>query len=228
MAATKTLLLVEDDGAARKGWAANLEREGYRVLESDGVNVAYNLFQQEKPDLIVLDMNLPDGNGVDFCKRVRNHKTLHATPVIMLTGRGEIDDKAAGFDAGVDQYLVKPVVTRELLLWVKALLNRLALDKEEGGQLEAGDLAIDPDSHLVRFRDVTVTNLTGKEFDLFYALVKRSPKVLTREWILSTLWKTVAVDNLADVHISKIRHKLPPALADRVQTVPGKGFRYFA
>ncbi len=228
MAAAKTVLVIEDDGNTRRALAAALASQGHRVLESDGVEVGYHLFQSEKPDLIVLDLTLPDGNGVDFCKKVRAHKNLAATPVIMLTGKGQLGDKTEGFEAGADQYLVKPVLPQELLLWTQALLTRLALDKDEGGQLEAGDLTIDPGAHIVRFGDVTIPNLTTKEFDLFYALVKKRPKVLSREWILSTLWRTVAVDNLVDAHMSKLRRKLPQALADRLQAVPGKGFRYFS
>ncbi|MBI5202148.1 MAG: response regulator transcription factor [Elusimicrobia bacterium] len=228
MAAAKTILVIEDDGNTRRALAAALESAGHRVVQSDGVEVGYHLFQTEKPDLIVLDITLPDGNGVDLCRKVRAHKALASTPVIMLTGKGQLDDKTAGFEAGADQYLVKPVLPQELLLWTQALLNRLALDKDEGGKLEAGDIVIDPDAHLVTFGETRIPNLTGKEFDLFYALVKKRPKVLSREWILSTLWRTVAVDNLVDAHMSKLRRKLPQALADRLQAVPGKGFRYFS
>ncbi|MBI4347482.1 MAG: response regulator transcription factor [Elusimicrobia bacterium] len=226
--AGKTILMIEDDGNTRRAFAAALASLGHRVLESEGIEVGYHLFQTEKPDLIVLDVGLPDGTGYDFCKKVRAHKTLHATPVIMLTGKGQLDEKKEGFESGADQYLVKPVLPQELLLWAQALMNRLALDKDEGGQLEAGDLTIDPAAHLVKFGDVTIPNLTAKEFDLFYALVKKRPKVLSREWILSTLWRTVAVDNLVDAHMSKLRRKLPQSLADRLQAVPGKGFRYFS
>lgn len=225
--ARKTLLLVEDDAETRRGSALFLETVGYRVLQADSVEIGFHLFQAEKPDLVVLDVGLPDGSGIELCKKIRAHKVLAKTPVIMLTGKKELDDKVSGFEAGADQYLVKPVAPRELHLWAQALLQRLAYDTEEEPQLLAGDLAIDAAAHLVRFRDVTIANLTGKEFDLLYSLVKNRPKVLTRRFILSKLWRTVAVDSVVDTHICNLRGKLPPALADRLQAVPGRGYRYF-
>lgn len=226
-ASPKTVLLVEDDGNVRKAAAIALGSVGHRVLESDGVAVGYHLFQTEKPDLVVLDVNLPDGTGTDFCRKVRAHKELATTPVIMLTGKGRYQDKEEGFDAGADQYLVKPVPPKELVMWVRALLQRLDYGADRGGTLVAGDVTIDPDAHLVRFGEATIPSLTRKEFDLFFSLVKSRPRVLTRKFVLSKLWRTVSVDGVVDTHISNLRRKLPQALADRIQTVPGKGFRYF-
>lgn len=223
----KTILLIEDDALLREAAALTLSSAGFRVLETDGIVSGFHLFQKEKPDLVILDVGLPDGSGVDLCRKMRAHKNLAATPVIMLTAKGDLGDKESGFDAGVDQYLVKPVVPRELLLWSQALLKRLQYDQGGTGQLEVGELVIDPAAHLVRFRDATISNLTGKEFDLLYFLVRSRPKVLTRPYILTNLWHTVAVDRLIDTHIGNLRRKLPPDLADKLQTVPGKGFRYF-
>ncbi|MBI5202146.1 MAG: response regulator transcription factor [Elusimicrobia bacterium] len=223
----RTILFIEDDAQTRRYSALAITGLGHRVLESEGVEVGLSLFNTERPDLIILDINLPDGNGVDFCRRVRAHPTLARTPIIMLTGKGEMDDKAAGFDAGADQYLVKPVPPRELGMWVQALLQRLAFEEGKGGELVVGDLALNADAQLVRFQNLTISNLTGKEFDLLYALVKNRPKILSRQFFLSKLWKTVATDNLVDTHLRNLRRKLPQALADRLQAVPGKGFRYF-
>lgn len=205
-----------------------LSGAGYRVHEADGVAVALHLFRTHEPDLAVLDLELPDGSGLEVCKGIRAHKTLSATPVIMLTGKGGLDDKGAGFEAGADQYLVKPVAPRELLMWTGALLRRLKLDAGEGEELRAGELGIDLKSHLVRFKDRTISNLTVKEFELLYFLVRKRPQVLSRKFILSNLWHTVAVDNVVDTHIFNLRRKLPPEAADKLQSVPGKGFRYLA
>lgn len=225
--AGKTILFIEDDGQTRRYAALALAALGHRVLESDGIAAGFHLFQAERPDLVVLDIALPDGNGLEFCRKARAHKTLARTPIIMLTGKGDIADKAAGFDAGADQYLVKPVAPRELAMWTQALLTRVSYDEGHGGELVAGDLVIDPDSNLVRFRGTAISNLTVKEFDLLYCLVRNRPKVLTRQYFLSKLWRTVAVDNLVDSHLRNLRRKLPQELADRLQAVPGKGFRYF-
>ncbi|MBI4347754.1 MAG: response regulator transcription factor [Elusimicrobia bacterium] len=223
----KTLLFIEDDLETRRYAALALAGLGHRVLEADTIAVGLHLFQSERPDLVILDIALPDGSGLEFSRKARAHKVLARTPIIMLTGKGELDDKAAGFDAGADQYLVKPVAPRELAMWAQALLQRVAFEEGHGGELVAGDVIIDPDANLVRFRNLSIANLTNKEFDLFYCMVKNRPKILSRQFFLSKLWRTVAVDNLVDSHLRNLRRKLPQELADRLQAVPGKGFRYF-
>lgn len=223
----KTVLLVEDDPRARAVLAEALAAAGYRVLEADGVQVALHLFRTHEPDLAVLDVDLPDGTGLDVCKGIRASKNLAATPVILLTGKGALDDKGAGFEAGADQYLVKPVKPSELLMWAGALLRRLKLDAGGGTELKAGSLVIDVAAHLVRWGEAVVSNLTVKEFELLCYLVKKRPQVVSRKQVLSNLWRTVAVDNVVDTHIFNLRRKLPREAADRVQSVPGKGFRYF-
>lgn len=228
MANEKQILLVEDDARARLVLSEALTAAGYRVLEADGAAVALHLFRTHKPDLAVLDVELAEGDGLEICRGIRASKGLGATPVIMLTGKGQIDEKGAGFGAGADQYLVKPVGPSELLMWVQALMRRLQLDAGEGGELKAGDLVIDEKSHIVRCGEATVSDLTVKEFELLYFLVRRRPQVLSRKHILTNLWHTVAVDNVVDTHIYNLRRKLPTAVADRIQSVPGKGFRYFS
>ncbi|MCX5788254.1 MAG: response regulator transcription factor [Elusimicrobia bacterium] len=223
----KTVLIVEDDMAIRTASAFVLSAAGYRVLESDTIAVGLHLFQTQQPDIVLVDVGLPDGSGMDLCRKVRASKKLSATPVIILTAQGQFESKSAGFEAGADQYLVKPVPPQEVLLWVQALLKRVDFDQGKGKALEAGDLVIEPEAHLVRYRDVAISNLTVKEFDLLYFLVRNRPKVLSRQHILSNLWHTVAVDKLVDAHMGNLRSKLPQELADKLQAVPGKGFRYF-
>ncbi len=221
-----TILLVEDDAQTRGMVQAALSGVGHRVLATDGAKSGWHLFSSEKPDLAVLDLELADGNGLDFCKKIREHKELHHTPVIILTGASELDSKVSGFAAGADQYLVKPVPPQELLLWVDALLRRVSYEKEEGDVLKAGDCEIDIKSHLVRFKGALIPNLTVKEFELLYFLVKRRPNVFSRKAILSTLWHTITVDHVVDTHLTNLRKKLPRELADKLQTIPGKGFRF--
>lgn len=227
MSEGKTILLVEDDALSREPLRAALQGAGYRVLEADGVAVGLNEFRTKSPALVVLDIQLPDGTGLEFCRAVRAHKTLAKTPVIMLTGRGGLEQKGEGFSAGADHYLVKPVHPREALMWVASLLRRVASEREEGESLEAGDLAIDRKALVVRYKDAVLPKLTAKEVELLYFLVRKRPAVLSRKYILSTLWRTVAVDHVIDTHIGNLRRKLPVELADRIQNVPGKGFRYF-
>ena len=222
----QTILLLEDDPGIRVPLREALSAAGYLVAEADRLDVARHLLRSAKPALAVLDVELPDGSGIDLCKEIRANKTLGPVPVIMLTGKGRMEEKGEGFDAGADQYLVKPVQPREVLMWVAALIRRLKLDSGEADVIEAGDLAVDLKSHLVRFKDQTISDLTVKEFELFFFLVRKRPQVFSRKYILSNLWKTIAVDNVVDTHIHNLRKKLPPELALRVQSVPGKGFRY--
>ncbi|MBI4349642.1 MAG: response regulator transcription factor, partial [Elusimicrobia bacterium] len=165
-------------------------------------------------------------SGLDLCKEIRASKTLFTTPVIMLTGKGRIEDKSGGFEAGADQYLVKPVQPREVLMWVAALVRRVKIDAGETEVLEAGDLTIDLKSHIVKFKDQSMPNLTVKEFELLYFLVRKRPQVLTRKHIIYNLWRSVTVDNVVDTHVHNLRKKVGPELALRIQSVPGKGFRY--
>lgn len=224
----KKIVVVEDDANIRGMLRAILAGEGHRVIEAENVAVGLHVIQVEKPDLLVLDMGLPDGSGLDIVRKVRSSKTLGSTPIIMLTACGTLDDKAAGFECGVDQYLVKPISPPELRLWARALLHRVWLDTGGAARIESGELVIDTDALLVEFRGKTIAELTVKEFELLYFLVKNSPKVLSRKHVLTNLWHTVAVDRLVDVHISNIKKKIPVELADRIQSVSGKGFRYLS
>lgn len=222
----KTLLIIEDDWSVRSGLAAHLSRSGYRVLEADGAEVGLHEFRSKKPDLVILDINLPDGDGREVCRKIRAHPSLAKTPVIMLTAKGKVEEKGEGFQAGADQYLAKPVTPGEAQMWVEALLRRVGYDKEEPELFELGDLTIDVKGHLARWKGEPIQKLTKKEFELFWFLVKNRPRVLSRERILSELWRTVTVDHVVNFHLSGLRRKLPQALADRLQTVPGKGFRF--
>ncbi|MFA5140851.1 MAG: response regulator transcription factor [Elusimicrobiota bacterium] len=228
METAKTVLIIEDDRGTRHLLHSILTAEGLRVLEAEGAKVGITLLRKEKPDLVVLDLSLPDGTGFDVCKEIRSHKTLAATPVIMLTGRSELEDKVSGFEAGADQYLVKPVHPAEFRQWVRALLRRLSLDQGQSDELLADDLVIDLKAHTVRFRDQLIPDLSVKQFELLCFLVKKRPQVLSRKYILSCLWRTVAMDHLVDAHLTNLRKKLPPELSDRIQNIPGKGFRYLA
>ncbi len=222
----QTILLVEDDAQARGIAQTALAGSGYRVVATDGGVSAQHLFASEKPDLVLVDLMLPDGSGMDLCRKIRAHGERGRTPVIILTGQSSFETKVEGFTAGADQYLVKPIPPQELLLWVEALLRRLSFDKDEGDVVKAGGAEIHLQSHIVRFNGADITNLTGKEFDLFYYLVKNRPKVLSRKGILGKLWHTITVDHVVDTHLTNLRKKLPQTLADKIQTIPGKGFRF--
>lgn len=222
----RTILLCDDEPMIRKSYETALLEAGYRVLPADRIAIGWHLFTTEAPDLAILDVMLPDGTGLELCEKIRGHKTLSRTPVIIITVKPEFDLKKAGVLAGADQYLIKPLESKELLLWVEALLKRMDYDKEEGDVLKAGDCQIDLKARIVNYKGQAFSQLTNKEFDLFYSLVKKRPQVLSRKYILHTLWHTITVDHVVNNHINNLRKKLPQELADKIQTVPGKGFRY--
>ncbi|MCX5788674.1 MAG: response regulator transcription factor [Elusimicrobia bacterium] len=222
-----TILLVEDDAAVRGYVRDALSAAGFAVAEADRLDVARHLVRKAKPALVVLDVQLPDGSGFELCQEIRASKVLADTPVVMLTARGELEQKEQGFSAGADQYLVKPVDPKELLLWVDALLRRVKIDAGGADNIEAGDVTVETSAHLIRFKGKPVSDLTTKEFELLSFLIRKRPQVFTRKYLLSNLWHTVAVDNAVDTHVYNLRKKLPEELAERLQAVPGKGFRYF-
>jgi DNA-binding response OmpR family regulator len=224
--AERSILVIEDDAGVRETLRLTLQPLGYYLMESDRVDGGLHLLRQRKPDLVVLDIELPDGNGFDICRKIRDSAELAATPVIMLTGKTDLESKLSGFSAGADQYLVKPLHPKEFLAWVEALFHRQDFYRQEPAGLTAGRLNIDVQSRLIRFDDAIIANLTAREFDLLYYLVKNRPRVMSRDAILKQAWKTVGVDNLVDSHLNKLRRKVPAALSDKIQAVPGKGYRY--
>jgi len=203
-----------------------LKRDGFQFACAGTLREGKDFLKKNKPDLIILDLRLPDGNGLELCVLVRESLKLCKTPIIALTGLTEFSEKKRGFEAGVDQYLEKPLVVEELSLWVKALLRRVDWDLHGGGLLAFGDLEISEESYVVKFQGTSTGNLTRREFDLFFFLVKNSPKIFSRTDIISKVWKTASVDNLVDTHIFNLRQKLHRELAARLQSISGKGFRY--
>jgi DNA-binding response OmpR family regulator len=223
----RTILLVEDHEKTCDLIKSVLKRERFRFVCAKTLRDGKSYLKEHKPALIILDLVLPDGNGLELCALVRSSQELSKTPIIALTGLTEFSDKKRGFEAGVDQYLEKPIVLDELSLWVKALLRRVDWNSHGGPIQTCGDLQICAESYVVRFQEQAIGNLTRREFDLFYYLVQNSPKIISRDVIISEVWKTASVENLVDTHIFNLRQKLPRELAARVQSVSGKGFRYF-
>jgi DNA-binding response OmpR family regulator len=224
MAATpQTVLVVEDEASIASFVAAYLKNAGYTVRTTASGNEALRLVESEKPALVVLDLMLPDMDGVEVCKRIRQGGDL---PVLMLTARDEDVDKIIGLEVGADDYMTKPFNPRELVARVRAILRRAtthAADRESA-VLRHGDLVIDAGRREAKVGDTEV-QLAPKEFDLLWELLDHRGLVLTRDQLLERVWGyTFAGDTrTVDVHVRQLRRKLGDA--SPIVTVWGVGYK---
>jgi len=218
------VVVVEDDEDLAYTLVYNLERQGrYEVVRFAGGLVALDELTARPPDLVLLDLNLPDVDGLTICRELRRNPATAKIPVLMLTARAEERDKLLGFDLGADDYVTKPFSMKELLARVTALLRRGGVDAEEEVYKDAR-IRIDRSRHTVE-REGRQIRLTKKEFDLLWLLVKSAGRVVTREAILSRLWDYASdvETRTVDVHIRSLRKK---AGDDLVETVVGVGYRF--
>ena len=225
MAAAKpqTVLVVEDEASIASFVAAYLKNAGFNVKTTASGNEALRLVESEKPDLVVLDLMLPDLDGVEVCKRVRQQSDL---PVLMLTARDEDVDKIIGLEVGADDYMTKPFNPRELVARVRAILRRATTHgtERESEVLRHGDLTVDAGRREAKVGDVEV-QLAPKEFDLLWELLDHRGLVLTRDQLLERVWGyTFAGDTrTVDVHVRQLRRKLGDA--SPIVTVWGVGYK---
>lgn len=221
------ILVVDDDDSVRRLVAAYLEGEGYLVTQAADGNAALRAVAADPPDLLVLDLMLPGVGGLQVARRL---KESAAVPVVMLTARGEEDDVLRGFDAGADDYLVKPFSPKVLVARVRAVLRRAGLDEgEPTGPLEFPGLTIDERSREV-FVDGVVVDLTAIEFDLLRALVEHPGWVYSREQLLERVWgyDYLGDSRVVDVHVANLRKKIgdDPTNPRFVRTVRGVGYKF--
>ncbi len=179
-----------------------------------------------RPDLLVLDLMLPDVPGTEVLRQIRRDPVLADLPVVMLTARGEEVDRIVGFELGADDYVTKPFSPRELLLRVRAILRRRGSAQGDGGRLEHGAIRLDPERHRCEVEGRPV-DLTPKEFDLLRTLMERPGRVLSRARLLEVVWGTGVrvTDRTVDTHVKRLREKLGPEGA-RIETVRGVGYRF--
>lgn len=218
----KTVVIVKDDKNAALMLAAALSAAGYRAVCADSIASAARLVKWRHPDLIVLDLSPKDGSGLEFCRKIRADRRLSGAPVLILAGTSKLKYKKRGLLTGEEPYPLNEFVAR-----VSSILRRFELTKDGKGLFSGVKLKINTEAQIVYCGGSIIGDLTKREFDLLVALVKKSPRILSRKYILSSVWHTVAVPNLVDTHIFNIRKKVPRELADKIQSVPGKGFRYF-
>ena len=222
-----TILIVEDDDTVREALSAGLESEGYEVILSDNGLDGLKQAKEEGPDLILLDLMLPEMDGLSVCRALRRDSDV---PIIMLTARGTEMDKIVGLETGADDYVVKPFSLGELLARIRSLLRRTRNDKQENQmQLTSGDISLDLTSRRVSKDDAEV-HLTQKEFNLLAELIRNIGAVLSRDLLLEKVWGYSYVGNThtVDVHIRWLREKieLDPSKPVRIVTVRGVGYRF--
>ena len=223
---TARVLVVDDEPDLLELVRINLAQSGYTVETAASGSDALTALRRAPPDVMILDLMLPDLSGTELCARVRADQRLAALPIIMLTAKSEEIDRVVGLELGADDYVTKPFSPRELALRVRAVLRRRAPTGEEARVLEHGALRVDPDSHRASVDGREIT-LTAKEFQLLVALMGRPGRVMTRERLLDEVWGSdiTVTSRTIDTHLKRLREKLGRA-GDLIETVRGVGYRF--
>jgi len=221
------ILVIEDEPDIRRNLEYNLSREGFSVSGAASISEAKLILNSDFFNLILLDLMLPDGSGLDLCKSIKSDAKTESTPIIILTAKDDEVDRVVGFELGADDYVTKPFSVRELILRVKAVLKR-GTKKREIVEVERqfADLKIDVDSHEVHVDDKKI-NLTALEFRLLRQLVDRRGRVQSRDQLLSDVWgySSEVTTRTVDTHVKRLREKLGP-MGKYVQTIRGVGYKF--
>ena len=219
-----TILVVDDELDILEFVGYNLRKEGYIVLTANNGLAAIEIAQEKTPDLVILDVMMPDMDGIETCERMRAIPKLTNTIITFLTARSEDYSQIAGLEAGADDYITKPIRPKVLLSRVKALLRRRVVSDDFSNILELGDIIIDKEKHTVLHKNLQV-ELAKKEFKLLDLLTSKPGKVFTRQEILENVWglEVVVGDRTIDVHIRKLREKINDQY---IKTVKGVGYKF--
>ena len=221
------ILIVEDEPDIRKNLKYNISREGFDVITAGSLSESEEIVNSNSISLIILDLMLPDGSGLDLCKKFKSNSKTESIPIIILTAKDDEVDRVVGFELGADDYVTKPFSVRELILRIKAVLKR-GQTKKEVVEVERqfGDLSMDIESHEVYVNNDEI-NLTALEFRLLRHLVDRRGRVQSRDQLLSDVWGYSAeiTTRTVDTHIKRLREKLGP-MGKYVQTIRGVGYKF--
>ena len=224
---SQRILIIEDEPDIRKTLEYNISREGYKVVSASSLSEGNEQINSSDFSLILLDLMLPDGSGLDLCREIKSDKDKSPTPIIILTAKDDEVDKVVGFELGADDYVTKPFSVRELILRIKAVLKRGAEKKETlEVQRQFGELIMDIDSHEVFVNNEQII-LTALEFRLLRQLVDRRGRVQSRDQLLSDVWGYSAevTTRTVDTHIKRLREKLG-TMCKYVQTIRGVGYKF--
>ena len=224
---SQKIFIIEDEPDIRKTLEYKISREGYDVISASSLSEGREKLESASFSLLLLDLMLPDGSGLDLCRELKQDKSLSSMPVIILTAKDDEVDKVVGFELGADDYVTKPFSVRELILRVKAVLKRGERKSDNiEVQRQFGELKIDVDSHEVFVNDEQV-NLTALEFKLLRQLVDRRGRVQSRDQLLSDVWgySSDVTTRTVDTHIKRLREKLG-GMGKYVQTIRGVGYKF--
>lgn len=221
------ILIVDDEAAIREMIAIALEMAGFECLEAEDALSAHHIIVDERPALVLLDWMLPAMSGIELARRLKREENTREIPIIMLTARGDEDNKIQGLDAGADDYMTKPFSTRELISRIKAVLRRTSSLHDEN-MIEIEGLKLDPVSHRILANGESV-EMGPTEFRLLAFFMTHTERAYTRSQVLDHVWggNVYVEDRTIDVHIRRLRKALEPFGFDRfVQTVRGTGYRF--
>lgn len=219
---SQKILLVDDEKDILEFLSYNLVKEGFIVSTAINGKLAIQLAKKFKPDLIILDVMMPEMDGVTTCAEIRRIPELENSLILFLTARSEEYSELAGFNAGADDYVTKPIKPKLLISRINALLRRNKIG-EKVNNIQIGDIKIDKEKHLLLYKNEEI-HLARKEFNLLYFLMSVPGKVFTREDIITEIWKDAFVgDRTIDVHIRRIREKTSN---NHIKTVKGVGYKF--
>lgn len=221
------VLVVDDEEDILEFLSFALEKDGFEVKTTTSGTKAIPLAKEYKPDIIILDVMMPGIDGIETCTELRAIKELENTMIVFLTARNEDYSQIAGFDAGADDYVSKPIKPKVLSSRLKALLRRKIYQSQGGDSnniLVRNDVIIDKERYIVKVKDIEII-LSKKEFELLYLLASKPNKVFSREEIYSAVWEDgiIVGERTIDVHIRKLRDKLK---IDNIKTYKGVGYKY--
>jgi len=219
---SQKILLVDDEEDILEFLSYNLKKDGFEILTANNGAKGLALAKKHKPDLVILDVMMPEMDGVDVCQRIRELPELDETLVLFLSARAEDYSELAGFSAGADDYITKPIKPKLLISRVNAILRRKSRNKAVNN-IKVGGIEIDKEKHTISCNGEFIS-LARKEFKLLFYLMTIPAKVFTRQEIINEVWKDAIVgDRTIDVHIRKIREKIGD---NHIKTVKGVGYKF--
>ncbi|EGA67257.1 phosphate regulon transcriptional regulator PhoB [Vibrio brasiliensis] len=224
---SRRILVVEDEAPIREMLCFVLEQKGYQTVEAEDYDTAVTKLSEPFPDLVLLDWMLPGGSGINFIKHMKREELTRNIPVVMLTARGEEEDKVRGLEVGADDYITKPFSPKELVARLKAVIRRVTPTALED-VIDVQGLKLDPVSHRVMANDDAL-DMGPTEFKMLHFFMTHQERVYSREQLLNNVWGTnvYVEDRTVDVHIRRLRKALETAGHDKlIQTVRGAGYRF--